>query len=152
MIKKGTTLSFIILVGYLALVHAKTPLSCVRINSREAHSFKVENAITPAQIRKGLMFVTSLPADQGMLFHFNPPSAQYSFWMKNTKIPLDMLFIDENNKIIQVAKNRAPDSVNMVKPKSKTRYVLEINGGLSDKYQIKVGDKIQFCDTNTTSH
>ncbi len=75
-----------------------------------AHKFTVEIATTPAQMEQGLMFRRKMAPDAGMLFVFNTPS-QASMWMKNTFIPLDMLFIDPEGRIINIAERRVPESL-----------------------------------------
>ncbi|MDP2909631.1 MAG: DUF192 domain-containing protein, partial [bacterium] len=84
----------------------------------------------------------SLEEDAGMLFVFDKEDF-YSFWMKNTLMPLDMIWINENNKIVYIQKNARPCETekcqNYATPE-KAKYVLEINAGLADKYGIKIGD------------
>lgn len=110
------------------------------------HSFGIEIADTPDLRKRGLMFRTSMPEDRGMLFFFDKEEPQ-AFWMKNTLIPLDMLFISADYKVVSVAKNAVPcktkvcDVYPSVKP---AQYVLEVNGGISDKYGIKEGDTVEW--------
>lgn len=108
--------------------------------------FDVEIADDDGELQKGLSERDSLGQDKGMLFVFERKD-KYTFWMKDTKIPLDIIFIDDN-KIVDIYKNVPPQDgkENAVLPlytsKAPANYVLEINGGLSDKNGYKVGDTI----------
>jgi len=116
------------------------------VTSSEKHRFWVEYARTPAQRELGLMNRKSLAENQGMLFLFESPS-MLTFWMKNTQIPLDMLFVDENWKIIHIQKMAEPcksDPCAIYASGRKAKYVLEINGGLSDKLGITEDDMISY--------
>jgi uncharacterized membrane protein (UPF0127 family) len=93
----------------------------------------------------GLSERKSLDKNTGMLFIFDKKDT-YSFWMKNTQIPLDIIFIDKDT-IVDIVKNAPPQAGNTGKlpiytPKKEENYVLEINGGQSDKYKFKIGDKV----------
>lgn len=105
-----------------------------------------ELAQTPAQWERGLMFRTSMAADHGMLFVF-PAEAPQSFWMKNTKIPLDMIFISAAGKIVDIKNDFQPclaadcPSYTSAAP---AQYALEINGGLAQKNSINIGDSLQI--------
>ena len=91
----------------------------------------------------GLMYRTSLETDQGMLFIF-PGSQMRSFYMKNTKIPLDIIYIDEDYSIVSFQKNAKPYDETSLPSEAPAKYVLEINAGLSDEWQLAAGDKIDF--------
>ncbi len=93
--------------------------------------------------RTGLMFLESLPKKQAMLFLFEE-SHIINMWMKNTKIPLDMLFIDKNNIIVDIVENTSPYSLEIISAKKSANKVLEINAGLSESLKIKVGYQIKF--------
>ena len=96
---------------------------------------------------KGLMFVKKqLYSRQGMLFDMHPQPIIHSMWMKNTYIPLDVIFLDENMKIIGYKENNQPHSLNKIKINKPSRYVLEMNGGSVYKYNLKKGDKIYFIN------
>lgn len=103
--------------------------------------FQVVLADTPWLKQQGLMHIRSLPEDNAMLFEFDPPQV-VSFWMKNTYIPLDMIFIDQAGKIIGIHPNAQPHSLETIESPAPVRAVLEINGGLSEKWGIKVGDVV----------
>jgi hypothetical protein len=113
----------------------------------KSNCFLVELATTSAQREQGLMNRDSLEQDKGMIFVFEKEGV-YPFWMKNTLIPLDMIWIDENpstgsGRVVFVAENVQPCQTEIcpiINPKTNAKYVLEINGGLSKKLDIKVGD------------
>lgn len=103
--------------------------------------YKVKQAITEEEKAKGLQNVESLPRDEGVLFCFTPPE-DVSFWMKDTKIPLDIIFIDDNENVISV-KEGIPESTKPIVEKD-VAYVLELNKN-SD---IHIGDSLEFPDDN----
>jgi hypothetical protein len=108
--------------------------------------FSVQLAKTSAEQEKGLMFVKQLDQNSGMLFIFNKESI-YSFWMKNTLIPLDMIWMDGNNKVVYIADSVQPCKTvicPIIMPKGPAKYVLEINSGISKNLGIKVGDVAQI--------
>ena len=91
----------------------------------------------------GLMYRTKLETNHGMLFIF-PNVQMRSFYMKNTKIPLDIIYIDENLSIVSIQKNAKPMDETSLPSEAPAKYVLEINGGLSDVWHIEIGDKISY--------
>lgn len=101
-------------------------------------SFQVELARTPSEQSVGLMFRPSLAEDAGMLFIY-PNPARVSFWMKNTMIPLDMIFIDDAGVVVNIAAETEPYSLAPRGSEGAVRAVLEINGGLSAKLGIEPG-------------
>ena len=103
--------------------------------------FKIEMASTPEQQQKGLMFREQMPDNQGMVFIFDPPR-QAAFWMKNTLIPLDMIFIAPDNRIHRIHRNARPHDLRSIPSNGITKAVLEINGGMSDKLGIFEGAKV----------
>lgn len=108
--------------------------------------FLVEIADDPSEREIGLMGRDSLDAKSGMLFVFEQEGV-YKFWMKNTLIPLDMIWIDGNNKIVFIKENAEPcktDTCETFGPNEKAKYVLEINGGLAEKMKLKIGDAAEF--------
>jgi hypothetical protein len=106
-----------------------------------AHDFTVEIADDDRERGLGLMFRRSMADDAGMLFDFGTEQ-RASFWMRNTYIPLDMLFIKADGTIESIAERTTPLSERSVPSKGPVRYVLEINGGLSDRLGIEAGDKV----------
>ncbi|MEM7328369.1 MAG: DUF192 domain-containing protein [Pseudomonadota bacterium] len=117
-----------------------TPLTIVGAES--SHSFTVEVANDRDEISFGLMDRESLDADKGMLFDFNPPR-EPSMYMKNTLIPLDMLFLADDGSIEMIARNTVPGSLRTISPGVPVRAVLEINGGQAAELGIRPGDKVQ---------
>jgi len=119
------------------------PKSKVTIQSASGPQlFDVWVADTPDRQRQGLMFVRDLPASQGMLFINEAPRIS-SFWMKNTFIPLDMLFIDERGNIVEIFANTPPLSLTPIGPDTPVRAVLELRGGESERRGIKKGDTVR---------
>ena len=112
------------------------------------HRFSVEIAATPAQRAHGLMDRTSMPADHGMLFVF-PQAQPLTFWMKDTLIPLDMLFFDEAHRLVTLQANVPPckaDPCPVYASTAPARYVLELNAGAAEKLDLHTGDVITFSD------
>lgn len=107
------------------------------------HVFKSEIARTSAEQAKGLMFRTEIGDDEGMIFVRNPPDVA-SFWMRNTVIPLDIIFIGLDRRIINIAANAKPYDETPLSAAGPTLAVLEINGGLAAKLGIKPGDKVDW--------
>lgn len=105
------------------------------------HRFAVEIADDPTERSRGLMFRDSMADDAGMLFIY-PREQVASFWMKNTFIPLDMLFIADDGTILQIAADVQPHTLDPVRSDMPVRAVLEINGGLSATLGVEIGDKI----------
>ena len=105
-----------------------------------AHEFTVELADDDRERATGLMYRRSMPRDAGMLFDFEEETS-VSFWMANTYIPLDMIFIRADGTIKSIVERTTPLSRRSV-PEDGVRYVLEINGGLSDELGIRPGDKV----------
>ena len=108
--------------------------------------FNAEIASSFSARMKGLMFRESLAVDAGMLFIFSSED-KHSFWMKNTLIPLDMIWISENKEIVYIAKNVQPCKSLIcpsVSSEKSAKYVLEINGGKADETGLKIGDKADF--------
>jgi len=112
----------------------------------QAHKFNVEVARTDAEQDRGLMFRTSLPADGGMIFPFAKPRIG-SFWMKNTLIPLDMIFIRADGSIDRIAENTIPESLEPVVSGGEVSAVLELAGGTAAKLGIDETAKIIWKDT-----
>ena len=105
--------------------------------------FNVEVAKTLEERRHGLMHRKKLLNNEGMLFIF-PREKIIQLWMKNTYIPLDVIFISENKVIVDIKKNMEKLSETIVKSKVKSRYALEFNAGLINRLDIEIGDKVLF--------
>ena len=106
-------------------------------------TFNVEVAKTIEERRTGLMYRKKLLNNEGMLFIF-PREKIIQLWMKNTYIPLDVIFISENKVIVDIKKNMEKLSETIVKSKVKSRYALEFNAGLINKLNIEIGDRVLF--------
>ena len=118
------------------------PLSILTQNN-DLLTFDIEIAKTPEQHQKGLMFRAHLPQDQGMLFDFGKEQTVH-MWMKNTFIPLDMLFISKDKKIMHIAENTTPQSEELVYSPYPVQYVLELNAHTVENKGIKTGDQIIY--------
>ena len=105
-------------------------------------SFEIEIAATQKEQAQGLMNRTSLAENAGMLFIFND-DAERGFWMKNTLIPLDMIFIRADGKIHRIHENAVPEDLTTIYSQGPVAAVLEINGGLSSKIGLKKGDIVK---------
>ncbi len=107
------------------------------------HRFEVEIADDDEERRIGLMYRTSLPENAGMLFDFGPETAIRSMWMKNTLIPLDMAFIDQNGRIVRIAAETTPRSLASISSGAPVLAVLEVNGGRFEALGVKEGDLVR---------
>lgn len=112
------------------------------VTATGVHAFKVEVAANEAARETGLMRRRYLPADRGMLFEFDH-EAPVSFWMKNTYIPLDMIFIARNGSVTHIAADAEPLSEALVSSGGPCAAVLEVNGGTAARIGVKVGDKVR---------
>ena len=108
-----------------------------------AHRFTVEVAATPAEQEKGLMFRRSLAPNRGMIFPYDPPQ-DVAFWMKNTLIPLDMVFIRADGHVARIAANTLPMSLDPVPAGEPVAAVLEIAGGRAAELRLKAGDVVEW--------
>jgi uncharacterized membrane protein (UPF0127 family) len=136
------------IVAALLLILASAPVaraadeSTLEIVTKDGvHVFTVEMAKTDAERQKGLMFRKELPEGRGMLFDFKPDQP-VSMWMRNTYIPLDMLFINGDGTIRRIAENTEPLSEKTISSGGPVRGVLEVIGGTAKKLGIKAGDKV----------
>jgi uncharacterized membrane protein (UPF0127 family) len=121
---------------------AAADLQSLEIASKSGvHVFAVELASTPEEHAKGLMYRRQLPEGQGMLFDFHREQPT-SFWMKNTYIPLDMIFIRGDGRILRIAENTVPLSETLVPSGGPVRAVLEVNAGTAKKLGIAPGDRV----------
>lgn len=109
--------------------------------SGETHVFQVEVARSTTEKAQGLMFRRDLADDAGMLFVYGAPQ-MVSMWMKNTLIPLDMVFIDGRGAITMIAERTTPQSLRTVTSDRPVRGVLELNGGSTARLAIRPGDRV----------
>ena len=103
----------------------------------------IEVAQTPEESEQGLMYRRSMADSCGMLFLFNVEEQQ-SFWMKNTYLPLDIIYVNANKQIVSIAQNCKPLSEESIPSNGKTKYVVEVNAGYTAKSGLKKDDKIDF--------
>ncbi len=109
----------------------------------KAHDFRVEVARTAEEQARGLMFRRAMGADEGMLFPFDPPR-QASFWMKNTVIPLDIVFIGPDRRVLNISANAEPYSLDPRPSAGAVSAVLELNGGRAAQLGIAPGARVKW--------
>jgi uncharacterized membrane protein (UPF0127 family) len=112
------------------------------VSAGKRNNFTVELAITDRQQQQGLMYRRTLAPDAGMLFDYVTPT-RITMWMKNTFIPLDMIFIGADGKVVDIAERAVPQSETIIPSKVPARAVLELNGGTVQRLGIKVGDAVE---------
>ncbi len=125
-----------------SLAPGSSPTVVVHANGR-AVPFRVELASTPEEHARGLMYRSHLDADAGMLFVFDQPQVQ-RFWMKNTLIPLDMIFIGADLHIAGIVDNAGPETETERMVPARSQYVLEIAGGLASQLGIRAGELVEL--------
>ncbi len=136
-----------VLVVGCALPAAQTPASAAAqdtieiVTSSGVHAFAVELATTETERARGLMFRKSLPEGHGMLFDFQTEQ-QVQFWMRNTYVPLDMIFIRGDGRVLNIAQNATPLSDALIPSAGPVRGVLEVIAGTARKYHIAPGDRV----------
>jgi uncharacterized protein len=119
---------------------ALEPLSIVTASG--THDFSVEVMRTDAERERGLMFRRYLPNDRGMLFNFDVEQP-VMMWMKNTFLPLDMIFMDRSGKVVSIAANTEPLSEHIIPSVEPAYAVLEVNAGTAARIGLKVGDEVR---------
>lgn len=107
------------------------------------HAFQVEVARTPQEQAKGLMFRTEMRPNEGMLFPLNP-AREAQFWMKNTVISLDIVFIGTDGRILNIAENTTPYSEAGIPSAGPVKAVLELNGGRVAELGVQPGDRVEW--------
>jgi uncharacterized protein len=111
--------------------------------ARGAHTFQVEVAATASEQERGLMFRRAMGADEGMIFPTNPPR-RTAFWMRNTVIGLDILFIGADRKVLNIARNAVPYDETPLPSAGEAAGVLELNAGRAAELGINPGDTVQW--------
>jgi uncharacterized protein len=162
----GTVLLILALIAVFTYQPSRTPVSTTRstnqTNQPSEYEFvkqgevrfmtakqnfivaiDVEFAQDDAERQLGLMYRDKMAENQGMLFVFDDETVR-SFWMKNTILPLDMLFINAKNEIVTIHKSTTPYSEESYTSTKPAKYVVEVNAGFTDKYKIAVGDRITW--------
>jgi uncharacterized membrane protein (UPF0127 family) len=112
------------------------------VTAAGTYPFSVEVMRTPEQLSQGLMFRRYMPEDRGMLFDFKAEQP-VQFWMKNTYLPLDMIFISKAGKIVSIAENAEPLSEKLIPSGAPVVGVLEVNAGTAARIQAKPGDSVR---------
>jgi uncharacterized membrane protein (UPF0127 family) len=112
-------------------------------NNKEIIAIDIEIVDTREEMTRGLMYRRTMAETQGMLFVFGM-SKYRSFWMKNTYIPLDMIFVDKKMQIVKIEKNTKPLSEELISVPWETQYTIEVNAGFCDQHGIEIGDSIQI--------
>jgi uncharacterized membrane protein (UPF0127 family) len=141
-------LVFVFLLATTAPASGQTPAAphTVPLILPDEKPLQIEIARTPMERSRGLMFRTELPEDHGMLFIFDQPGKN-QFWMKNTLIPLDILWMDDRKRIIHIEYQVPPcklDPCPIYGPSSDSRYVLEVQAGVVHKRGLRIGMPLQF--------
>lgn len=143
-VARGWLAAVLVLVGFAIAsgsVRAASfqPLEIVTKNGVQV--FSVEMATTDEEKQTGLMYRKELADGKGMLFDFDPEQ-EVSMWMKNTYVPLDMIFIRADGRILRIAENTEPLSTRIISSGGPARAVLEVVAGTAQKYGIRPGDRV----------
>lgn len=118
-------------------------LTLTKANDSIIKTIDIEIADDDYQTQTGLMYRDQMKNSQSMLFVFS--SAEYhSFYIKNTRIPLDIIYIDSDKRIVSFQKNAKPFDETSLPSEAPSQYVLEINAGLADQWKLEVGDRIDY--------
>ena len=136
-------LAIVLAVGSSVTACQAQPKVTISTKAGREVTFQVEIADTAAKREIGLQYRRELADDRGMVFLF-PSESQQTFWMKNTPIPLDMIFISRDSKIVGVVEKAVPFSLDARSVQAQSQFVLEINGGLARRYSIRAGDTVRF--------
>jgi len=138
---RSTVLALVGLLSIVAPVWTAGQQTLEIASKTGVHTFAVEVADNDAERAKGLMYRRELPEGQGMLFDFHREQ-EVSFWMQNTYIPLDMVFIRGDGRILRIAENTEPLSTRLIPSGGPVRAVLEVIGGTTRKLGIAPGDRV----------
>ena len=149
---KTAKVLFFIIVGFLAYFLItlggcsknpyQHPVEIIDNAGQSKVVFYIEEADTAEKAKKGLMFRESMPENAGMTFTLTEPRI-FKMWMKNTLIPLDMLFYDENGVIVEIIEGAKPNDLTPIGPDYPVMGVIEINAGSVQKFNLVKGDKIK---------
>jgi hypothetical protein len=142
--RKTALLIFFVLIA-IETGGQESPMT-VPLTLPDGRPLQVEIARTPVERARGLMFRADLPEDRGMLFIFERPG-ENQFWMKNTLIPLDILWMDDRKRIIHIESQVPPcklDPCPVYGPSAESHYVLEVKAGVAHKRGLRVGMPLQF--------
>ncbi len=136
-------LSFLFLFCFTVGACASSPMVIIYTAAGKQVSIAVELAATPEKRRLGLMYRQDLREDQGMLFLF-PKEEPLAFWMKNTPLSLDIIFINRAQQIVSIIKEATPYSEKRLLSGQPAQFVLEVLAGFCQKQGIEVGDRLEF--------
>ena len=126
-----------------AVAHAGAPVQLLEIDTASGpHVFDVEVMRTDAERERGLMFRKSMPAQHGMLFDFHSEQPVV-FWMKDTLIPLDMIFVAQDGRVVSVKHDAKPMDETLISSGAPTLGVIELNAGIASKIGVAVGDRVK---------
>ena len=115
--------------------------------NRNIHRINVKVSKTQDELRRGLMFVTHLAENEGMLFKY-PNLGKHTFWMQNTYIPLDVIYFDNDSNVIGFIKDNQPHDLTIKGIDRESKSFLEVNGGYVNKNNVRVGDKFIYTSLN----
>ena len=140
----SAVLAFLILAVLMAGRAGAAEETTVEIATKSGvRVFAIELAVTDEERAKGLMYRKELPDGRGMLFDFRTEQ-DVSMWMKNTLIPLDMLFVDQQGRVINIHERAVPGSLDPIAAAGPARAVIELNGGTAAHLGIKPGDRVIY--------
>ncbi len=134
-------LAFLALLALSATAARAEPV-CLDLAGGAAHRYEVELAATPEARAQGLMFRRTLAPRAGMLFDFGRDEVA-RMWMKNTFIPLDMVFVDRGGVVRRIVRNARPRSLDTISSRVPVRAVLELNGGEAERIGLAAGDRLR---------
>lgn len=144
----GLTLAVFMTLGMAtAPAYASRPIDSpgerlvIQVSDSVQHEFRIHLAVSASERAQGLMYVRKMPDDVGMLFVYERPT-MVGMWMKNTYIPLDMIFIGEDGRILTIAKDTVPHSLATVSSGKPAIGVLEVNAGISKKLGLAPGQAV----------
>ncbi|MEK6848045.1 MAG: DUF192 domain-containing protein [Nanoarchaeota archaeon] len=143
-------LAIVIIAVFITLIMSYPFKKSSKVCFENNTCFKAEISDTEEERQSGLMFRDFLKENKAMLFIFQT-EAIYPFWMKNTFIPIDIIWISEENKVVHIEKNALPckkENCDSINPEVKALYVLEINAGLAEKYGILEQDNVTISSHN----
>ncbi len=144
----GVIVVILLLAGGIFYVNnSKLATQTIMVNHTQ---LTVDLPVSIAQVEKGLSGRKSLQENQGMLFIF-PKEDSQSFWMPDMNFPIDIIWINKNCEIVHIEKNLQPcvdkKTCPLITPDKMAQFVLETVAGFSEKYQVKVGEKLNFCES-----
>lgn len=144
----STMLISVVMLGTVLWIKTVSPKAIITDVSGKIHRITIEIARTPEEHQYGLMGRTHLKQDHGMLFMFDAEKVR-SFWMKNTLIPLDIIFIDHNQKIVGIIESAEPQSLKLLSVDQPSLFALEVRGGWCKRNQVTIGRLVDFENVTT---